>query len=154
MDTPPPPDDENAIERIDSLEERIEQVEKEQRLLSMEERLELLEQDQDAERGDDAPEAEGQKAVRLALASLLNNATVTSALADLSKTLPELKAKQIEAQKEISLRTYYFGLAFSAFVLLFLGALLWYDKLSKELVAGLIGSLIGFWYGRHEKEKS
>ena len=65
-----------------------------------------------------------------------------------------LKAKQLEAQKKVSLRTYYWGLAFSAFVLLFLGALLWHDKISKELAAGLIGSLIGYWFGRHEKEKS
>ena len=153
MDTPPPPDDENAIERIDSLEERIEQVEKEQRLLSMEERLELLEQDQDAERGDDAPEAEGQKAVRLALASLLNNATVTSALADSSKTLPELKAKQIEAQKEIS-EDVLFWACFQAPSCLLFRRFAVVHKFSKELVAGLIGSLIGFWYGRHEKEKS
>lgn len=47
-----------------------------------------------------------------------------------------------------SLKTYYAGLLFSAFLLLVVSVLLWNDKMSKEVAAGLFGSLIGYWYGR------
>jgi hypothetical protein len=46
------------------------------------------------------------------------------------------------------LRTYFGGLGFSAFLLVILIALLWHDKITKELAAGLLSSLIGYWYGR------
>jgi cysteinyl-tRNA synthetase len=164
MDTPQErPNEESVSDRLDFMEDRLDQAEEQQRLRSMEDRLEGLEQDRSHDDEEDHPsniEGEGQKAFRLALANLLNNEAVVNAVAELTKTVGNaltewsgLKGKQLEAQKKVALRTYYSGLAFSAFVLLFLGALLWYDKISKELAAGLIGSLIGYWYGRHEKEK-
>jgi len=164
MDTPPEPPNEgsDALERIDSVEGRLDQFEDEQRLRAIEERVNGLEQDIDAgaEEGPAHNEGEGQKALRLAVAAMLNKDEVVAAVADLTKAFGNavtewsgLKARQLEAQKKVSLQTYYWGLAFSAFVLLFLGGLLWYDKISKELAAGLIGSLIGYWFGRHEKEK-
>ena len=59
-----------------------------------------------------------------------------------------LKTKELQNQKTITLGTYFGGLGFSAFLLVILSALLWHDKITKELAAGLLGSLIGYWYGR------
>src|ERR1035438_504345 len=143
--------------RLEAMEKRLAEIENASRLNAVEERLADLENsDGESDATDQSSiEGEGQKAMRLALAGFLNHETVVKAVADLTKTLGDsvkdwsgLKTKHLEA----SLTAYYWGLGFSAFVLLVLSALMWHDKISKELAAALFGSLIGYWYGR-EKPK-
>ncbi|HEY6351942.1 MAG TPA: hypothetical protein VI636_21310 [Candidatus Angelobacter sp.] len=161
--SPQQPDSEvvdELFERLDSIEERLGQMEEAQRLRDIEERLSGLEDNPSAQLGEfnsatPPSEGEGQKALRLAMAALLNNENVVRGFSELPKTLIDgikdllgRKNKEAQFQKQVSLRTYYLGLGFSAFVFLVLSTLLWFDKINKELAAGLIGSLIGYWYNR------
>ena len=162
LEPPEPPneqtEDSDVSERLDFTEERLEALEENQRSEAIEERLQSLEQGQAGEGDSDSlppnVEGEGEKTLRLALAAFLNNEAVVRAVTELPKTIAdavrqrsEVKAKEVEAQKQISLRIYYWGLGFSALVLLVLSVLLWHDKITKELAAGLFGALIGYWYG-------
>jgi hypothetical protein len=160
--SPEQPDGEQPLdtaERLDSAEERLDSIEEADRLNSIEERLRDLEDETGARpRENDQHsnvEGEGEKALRLALAQLLSNESVIQALTGVINTAGqvikdrvELTGKENEAQRHVSMRMYYSGLAFSAFLLLVLSTLLWDNKITKELAAGLIGSLIGYWYGR------
>lgn len=155
------PKEDESQDRLEDIEYRLASLEEGLRLNTIEERLNDLEGVHENVSGGPAqkPEGEGQRAAFLALAGFLNNETVVKAATDLTKTLGEtvkewstVKTKEIETQKKISLVTYYVGLLFSAFVLAVLSALVWNDKIGKELAAGLFGSLIGYWYGR-EKTK-
>lgn len=118
------------------------------RLNEIEERLASLE-DIDEEAPD--VEGEGQRSLRLALADFLRNDAVGNALTQLAK-VPEhwatLKTKEMDAQKQLSLNANRWGILFSCFLLTVLSILVWNGKITKELAAGLIGSLIGYWYGR------
>jgi hypothetical protein len=157
----PPPEPQQTeseeLDRLESVEDRIAGVEEELRIRSIEERLDGLEgDDDDAAQGSTlVTEGEGERELRLALAGLLKNDALMQAAAELMKGAAQavkewtgLKGRAIEADKQIALRTYYAGLSFSAFLLLVVSVLLWNDKLSKEVAAGLFGSLIGYWYGR------
>jgi hypothetical protein len=157
---PPEPPNENTgdepIDQIDGLEERLASIEEALRLNAIEDRVSDLEGDalhEDA--ADSTREGEGQKALRLALAGFLDNENIAKAASELVATLGStikewsgLKTKELQNQKAISLGTYFGGLGFSAFLLVILSTLLWHDKITKELAAGLLGSLIGYWYGR------
>ena len=158
---PPEPSNENTgddpIDRIDELEERLASIEDARRLNEIEDRVSDLEGDahHEGDADDSTREGEGQKALRLALAAFLNNENIAKATSELVTTLGStikewsgLKTKELQSQKAISLGSYFGGLGFSAFVLVILSALLWHDKITKELAAGLLGSLIGYWYGR------
>lgn len=158
---PPEPPNENTgdepIGRIDELDDRLASIEEVLRLNAIEDRVNDLEEDVNHEGDDDdsTHEGEGQKALRLALAAFLNNENMAKAASELVTTLGStikewsgLKTKEVQNQKAITLGTYLGGLGFSAFVLVILTALLWHDKITKELAAGLFGSLIGYWYGR------
>lgn len=158
---PPEPPNENTgdepIDRIDELEERLAGIEEVLRLNAIEDRVRDLEEDANEEGNADnsTHEGEGQKALRLALAAFLNNENMAKAASELVTTLGStikewsgLKTRELQNQKAISLGTYFGGLGFSSFLLIILTALLWHDKITKELAAGLLGSLIGYWYGR------
>jgi len=167
-------------DKLASLEERVAKVEASLREKELEERIDNLEfqaeesSDADNEDGNDkndtdgndreqqSVEGEGKKALFLALANFLNSGTLkdaVSAIADLIKQRSESKLKESEAQakeaaaqRALAWKSNCIGLGFSAFLLILLCALLWRDKITKELAAGLIGSLIGYWYG-HQKDK-
>jgi hypothetical protein len=111
--------------------------------------LEFAESD-DAELPD-AAEGEGQKALFLALANAVNNGAIQQ-IVELLKQHWERKAKESVAQQKTSWTVYAFTLIFGAFLFGVLAALLWHGKITPELAAGLMGSLIGYWYGR-EKSK-
>jgi hypothetical protein len=158
---PPEPPNENTvdelIDRIDELGERLAGIEEVLRLNAIEDRVRDLEEDanEDGNANNSMHEGEGQKALRLALAALLNNENMPKAASELVTTLGStikewsgLKTRELQNQKAISLGIYFGGLGFSAFLLIILSALLWHDKITKELAAGLLGSLIGYWYGR------
>ena len=158
---PPEPPNENSgdepIDRIDELEERLAGIEEALRLNAIEDRVSDLEENanDDGDAGNSTHEGEGQKALGLALAAFLSNESMAKATSELVTTLGEaikewsgLKTKELQNQKTITLGTYFGGLGFSAFLLVILSALLWHDKITKELAAGLLGSLIGYWYGR------
>jgi len=162
MSTQPPEPLNEDIEvepsdRVGDLENRLAGLEEALRLSSIEDRVSDLEGGAGHE-GDDEDtirEGEGQKALRLALAGFLNNENITKAASELVTTLGStikdwsgLKTKELQNQKAISLGTYFGGLGFSAFLLLTLTALLWHDKITKNVAAGLLGSLSGYWYGR------
>jgi hypothetical protein len=158
---PPEPPHENSgdkpIDRIDELEERLAGIEEAVRLNAIEDRVSDLEEDanDDGYAGNSNHEAAGQKALRIALAAFLSNENMAKAASELVTTIggaitewSGLKPKELQNQKTIPLGTYFGGLGFSAFLLVILSALLWHDKITKELAAGLLGSLIGYWYGR------
>lgn len=157
---PPEPPNENCrdvpIDRIDELEERLAGIEEALRLNAIEDRVSDLEEDaNDDDAGNSTHEGEGQKALRIAFAEFLSNENMAKAASELVTTLggaitewSGLKTKELQDQKKITLGTYFGGLGFSAFLLVMLSALLWHDKITKELAAGLLGSLIGYWYGR------
>ena len=158
MSTQEPLDDKSITDadRIAELEERLAGLEEASRLRDIEDRVGDLEAGANDDDPDSPPpEAEGQKAMRLAIAQFLNNETTAKAVSDLLTTLGDtvkefagLKTKELQNHKSISLWSYFGGLAFSAFLLVILTVLLWHDKITKELAAGLLGSLIGYWYGR------
>jgi hypothetical protein len=142
-------------ERLDVLEQRLEDFEMAQRLSNTEQRLDELENEPEESATEDASpqEGEGQKALRLATAAFLTNETVIKAVSDIAASISGAitewsgsKAKEIEAQKAVFSTSMLFNLA----LLIFLGVLLWFDKITKELAAGLIGSLFGYWYGNRQ----
>jgi hypothetical protein len=148
-------------ERLGSVEERLRSMEEKERLHDIEDRVQNLEQGYSGEGGEEgqgyAPtvEGEGQKALNLAFARLLNNEAVVQALTSLTKTVGDavkervgLKTKEMDVQKQLV----RLGLGFSAFVLIMLSALVWKGKITQDLAAALIGSLIGYWYG-HDRGK-
>jgi len=152
-----PLDDKNGgdTDRVAELEERLAALEEALRLRDIEDRVGDLEASNDDGSENPPPEAEGQRAMRLAIAQFLNNESTAKAVSELLTTLgstvKELsshKTKELQSQKTVSLWSYFGGLGFSAFLLVILTALLWHDKITKELAAGLLGSLIGYWYGR------
>ena len=153
-----PLDDKNAgdADRVAELEERLAALEEALRLRDIEDRVGDLEASNDDDGSENPPpEAEGQRAMRLAIAQFLNNESTAKAVSELltilGSTVKELsshKTKELQSQKTVSLWSYFGGLGFSAFLLVILTALLWHDKITKELAAGLLGSLIGYWYGR------
>ena len=145
------------IDRINELEDRVATVEETLRLNLIENRVSDLEEEALHESGvnDSTREGEGEKAPRPALLALLNNENLAKAASELVTTVATtikdwsgLRTKELQNQKAISLGTYFGGLGFSAFLLVILSVLLWQDKITKELAAGLLGSLIGYWYGR------
>ena len=156
---PDEPPNENSgdepIDRIDELEERLAGIE-EALLVVIEDRVSDLEENakDDGDAGNSTHEGEGQG--RYDSPSLHSSATRAWPKPHLSLSLPwgaikewsGLKTKELQNQKTITLGTYFGGLGFSAFLLVILSALLWHDKITKELAAGLLGSLIGYWYGR------
>ncbi len=143
-------------ERIQLLEDRVFAMEQEVRLGGIESRLgglEAIDDDEVEERLQS--EGEGQKELRLAIAQLLRKDVLTQAAADLMKgatvsftEFVSLKGKGIEAEKRVALHMYYSGLLFSVILLGVITLMIWHEKLSKEVAAGLLGSLIGYWYGR------
>jgi hypothetical protein len=130
------------------------------RLRAFEERVSALEEVSYADEGTgNCCEGEGLRALRLALAQMLNKENIATAVSELVVTLghaikdcSSLKTREFRNQRAIALGTYFGGLAFSAFVLIMLSALLWHDKITRELAAGLLGSLIGYWYGRDKRQ--
>ncbi len=151
---------------IGSIEERVQRLEANQRDRAIEERLQALEyEDEEAGQavGNEvqgmAPEGEGQKALRLALANFLNSGAATqtikdffTAASDLIKQQAERKTKEAEVHSRMAWRANYIGLGFSGLVFIALCGLLVYDKIPKELAYTLIGSLFGYWYG-HQKDR-
>lgn len=144
---------ENA-RRIDKLEGHLAEIDESLQLTRIEERLTNLEEDS-VRRVEPEMEGEGQRNLRIALADFLRSETGVKAVVELTRSLADgvkewlvLKTREATACKEVSVKLHYLGLAFSAFVLLMLSILLWHDKITKELAAGLLGSLIGYWYGR------
>lgn len=152
-----------SLERLDDAEDRISGIEEELRLRAMEERLSGLESNHEqSETGEQLPrvEGEGERELRLAVAAVLKNEALMQAGAEFVKETTQsikewigLKSKAVEGERMVALHAYYAGLAFGAFLLSVFSFLLWHDKLSKEVAAGLFGSLIGYWYGR-DKPKS
>lgn len=145
------------IDPINGLEERLASIEEALRMNAIEDRVSDLEDDasHESDADDSTHEGEGQKALRLALAAFLNNENMAKAASDFVATIggaikewSGLKGKELQHQKALTLGTYLGGLGFSAFLLVILSTLLWHDKITKELAAGLLGSLIGYWYGR------
>jgi hypothetical protein len=156
-------------EKLSSLEERLAKLEASLREKAIDERIENLEYQADESSDADSDgseqhsvEGEGQKALFLALANFLNSGALKdafTAVGDLIKQHSESKLKEAEAQakeagaqREFAWKANRMGLLFSALVFILLCGLLWLDKITKELAAGLIGSLIGYWYG-HQKDK-
>ncbi len=167
MGTQPPEENQGAKdsrneERFHSVEERLGHLEEDARLRTVEERVQDLEEGRVSEiegENEGVPdiEGEGQRTLYLTLAALLKDLLVVQTIAALPKTVSEavkdrsdLRTKEIEAQRRVSARVFYFGLGFSAFVLVALSALAWHDKITKDVFAGLVGSLIGYWYGREK----
>jgi len=161
MTTQPPTTSNKSIEnelarRIAELQNRLASLEDALRLNAIEDRVaDLEEDDQPGGAADSIGEGEGQRSLRLALATFLNNENIARATSDVIAALGStikgwsaLKAKELHSQKVISLGTCFAGLGFSAFLLVVLSSLLWHDKITKELAAGLLGSLLGYWYGR------
>lgn len=150
-------------DRLGSVEERLTKLEAGLREKAIEERLQDLEYQAEEpseadgdDRGEPGYEGEGQKAFRLALANFLNSGAASQAVKDLLtgasnliKQHSECRAKEAEAQRRLAWKFNYVGLGFSGLVFILLCALLWYDKIPKELASALIGSLFGFWYGHY-----
>lgn len=163
--TPPNRQETQELEvptRLDAIERRVADTEKEMRLRSIEERLAHVEEPDDESDEDDnsISEGEGEREFRLAVAGLLKNETLVNGAAELMKSAAEIvtgwpanKAKAVEGEVKIALHSYYGGMAFGAVVLSAVIALIWHDKIGKDVGAGLLGSLIGYWYGR-DKPKS
>lgn len=109
------------------------------------ERLEKLE----AERTES--EGEGEKALRLAIAEFLRSDAVGKAVSELAK-YPEksasVKEKELEHSKTLNLHSMYLGIGFSAFVLIVVSVLAYHKLISETVTASLLGSLVGYWYGR------
>jgi hypothetical protein len=153
-------------ENLGTIEERLQKLEATLRDRAIEERLQELEYQAEESSGTDsdgvqgmAPEGEGQKALRMALASFLNSGAASqtikdffTAARDLIEKQAERKAKEAEAHSRLAWRANYVGLGFSGLVFIILCVLLVYDKIPKELAFTLIGSLFGYWYG-HQKDR-
>lgn len=106
--------------------------------------------DEHAATEESGSEGAGERELRLGLAGLVKNDALMQATAELMKGAAQavkewsgLRSKAIEAERQVALKTYYAGLSFSAFLLIVVSVLLWNDKLSKEVAAGRLGSLIG-----------
>lgn len=153
-------------DRLGSIEERLVKLEASLREKAIEERLQNLEYEAEEtseadgdDRGEPGYEGEGQKALRLALANFLTSGSAGQAIkdlfnaaSDLIKQQSERKAKEADTQNRLAWKANYVGLGFSGIVFILLCVLLWYDRIAKELAAGLIGSLFGYWYG-HQKDR-
>jgi hypothetical protein len=167
MGTHPPETPEQSIpdrtDTLGSVKERIERLEALQRAWDLEYRLLRLEDGVDTPKeatdedndGDETEgcrvEGEGDKAVKLALADLIKSGAVTQII-DLFKQSFEYKAKETETQRQVTWKAHVLGLLFGALIFAAVCALRWHDKITQELAAGLIGTLIGYWYG-HDKGK-
>jgi hypothetical protein len=148
-------------ERCGSVEERLERLETAQRERDIEYRLLSLEgsvdsSDDESDEADESNEAEvprlkgrGEEAFYLALTDLIKSGAVAQII-DLFKQSFEHKAKETEAQRKVTWKAHVLGLVFGALIFGAVCALRWHDKITQELAAGLIGTLIGYWYG-HER---
>ena len=129
-------------------------------LRALEERFRLMDEEEEnaEDQIEDDQEGEGQKALRIAISELLRSPavgqainTVSQAITDLARVpnaWMDLKSKEASDHKELSVSGLRWNTLFAGFVLLVLATLAWNGKFSKEVAAGLIGSLIGYWYGR------
>ncbi len=109
------------------------------------ERLEKLE----AERT--KSEGEGEKALRLALAEFLRSGALGKGLSELAKypeKLATVKEKELEHSKTLNLHSMYLGIGFSGFVLIIVSILAFHKLITESVTASLLGSLVGYWYGR------
>jgi hypothetical protein len=154
MSTQPPKMPENP-----SIEERLERLEAAETQRAVENRLQRLESNADvsdeADHEDEAEtpriEGKGEEALHLALADLIKSGTATQIARDcidLFKQSSEHKVKETEAQRRFGWKTNVLGTSFGLLIFGAVCALRWHDKITQELAAGLIGSLIGYWYGR------
>ncbi|MEQ1883912.1 MAG: hypothetical protein ABL967_02555 [Bryobacteraceae bacterium] len=129
---------EELEKRIDELQQRIDE-------------LEQAVEDLTSDECSSEHETEGDRAIKTAVADVLKGEQFVAGLVGLCK-LPEkwtsLKEKEFDAEKELTHKLYLLGIVFSVVLLLVVSTLAWNDKISKEITAGLLGSLIGYWYGR------
>lgn len=80
----------------------------------------------------------------MTLEDILKNPEVKKAI---NKAVDTWASMQPEEMK-LKFRALHIGVLFSAFIFAGIGYLGWLGVISKEVTAGLLGTLIGYWYGQ------
>jgi hypothetical protein len=96
--------------------------------------------------GDDIEENTPGDEVGYAIADLLRTKEVAEAV----KTWVNAAAKSKQDQYPHAVLQAWLAFAFGLSIFLVIAALGWLRVLNGEVTAGLLGSLVGYWYGRHK----
>jgi hypothetical protein len=80
------------------------------------------------------------------IADLLNKQEIADSLAQVLRAVAKNKSEEPHVAKF----TFVVGMAFSAIVFAGVCILGWFKIISAEAVTGLLGALIGYWYGREQ----
>ena len=97
----------------------------------------------------DGEESHSSEILADGLAGLINKPEVAKSISDFLSALAKNKSEEPKLAKH----TFGWGLAFSAFVFAGIGLLGWFKVIGAEATTGLLGALIGYWYGRESKRQ-
>lgn len=96
---------------------------------------------------DDIVENSPQAEIGYAIADMLRTKEVAEAIKKWVGAAADARAGQYPHARLQAWLSFAFGLA----IFLTIGLLGWLKVLSGEVTAGLLGSLVGYWYGRHKE---
>lgn len=82
------------------------------------------------------------------LADLMNKPEVAKSISDVLSAYAKTKLEEPETVKH----HVRFGLVFNAFVFAGIAVLGWFKVIGAEATTGLLGALIGYWYGRESRK--
>jgi hypothetical protein len=91
-------------------------------------------------------ETSGTDEIGYAVADLLRNEKVADAIKSWIESAKDHKGAELKHARFMAILSGVVGLV----VLSIIALLGWKQVLSGEVTAGLLGSLIGYWYGRHQ----
>jgi hypothetical protein len=95
---------------------------------------------------DEIEENTPEQEIGYAFADLLRTKEVAEAV----KTWANAAAKSKQDQYPHAVLQAWLSFAFGLSIFLVIAALGWLRVLNGEVTAGLLGSLVGYWYGRHK----
>ena len=98
-----------------------------------------------SEPGNEMPTTGGE--IAYALSELAANKDVAKAIADWITAA----ARNTSSKPSLGKTALWLGLTFSLLIFLGVGLLGWFKVLSAEATAGLLGSLIGYWFGQRQR---
>lgn len=99
----------------------------------------------DEEQQEDEP-LESWEILAEAVGRLLNEPGIAKSIADLITATAKNKSQQPNLFKT----SYGFGLLFGLLIFIGIGVLGWLKVIGAEATTGLLGALIGYWYGREK----
>jgi uncharacterized membrane protein YgcG len=106
-------------------------------------------EDDEPEYSKEHPYAKGFNNLMDAVANVLEKEKVVEAVGNWVNSHSE----DIKKKPSVQLFNYGFSLIFSLVIFGGICVMAWYDKLPKEATATLLGSLIGYWFGRSQAGK-